>query len=148
MKVSITVKVIVIVWYLLAHRLSFYSFRDAGRGQRLLGERQKEFITNGTLSTPSFMFALVLLDLQVPWGEVKRPRWICAYSRFASSLRNTKLRKRKSFTMNLKEKLPNLCSRRDVIFSMLDSQQTCHQLQAGTIQTPLKEKPNGRQCLH
>lgn len=65
MTLSITVKVI--VSYLQAHKLAFYSFKDAGRGQRLLGQRQKEFITNGTTSILSFMFSFVLLDLQVPW---------------------------------------------------------------------------------
>ena len=64
---SVTVKLIVTVSYLQAHKSAFYSFMEAGRVQRLLGQRQREFITNGTMSILSFMFAFVPLDLQVPW---------------------------------------------------------------------------------
>lgn len=67
MTLSVTVTLIVTVSYLQAHKSAFCSFMEAGRGQRLLGQRQKEFITNGTMSILSFMFAFVPLDLQVPW---------------------------------------------------------------------------------
>lgn len=65
MTVSITMTLIVPVHYLQGHNLAFYSFMDAGRGQRLLGQRQKELITSGALSILNFMIAFVPLDLQV-----------------------------------------------------------------------------------
>lgn len=146
---SITVKVIVIVSYLQAHKLAYYSFMDAGRGQRLLGQRQKEFITNGTMSILSYMFAFVPLDLQLPCATWRGLGGCCAYSKFTSYPENSDLRKPKSCIMDLKKNCLIFASGEtsSLVYCIVNSLAICSSV--GLYKQPSKKSPNnGYQCLH